>query len=89
MLVTDTGPIQSAMQYGSATVLGFEGSFGGDYAITKNIFARATFRIETIGLSFQGKGNMTNMRDGDPTSIDVGGARDTYFGGTATVGYLY
>ena len=62
---------------------------GIDYLITRNIFARAAFRAETIGYTFKGTGALSNARDGDPATVDVAGARDTYLGGIVTVGYLY
>lgn len=89
--ITNTGQIQSTGMtgYGAATVTGFELELGGDYMITKNIFARASFRYETIGFSFKGDPtSQTNIRDTDPEQ-DVTGAKDTYMGGTATVGYVY
>jgi opacity protein-like surface antigen len=89
MLITGTGQIQDPAQYGAASVLGFEGALGVDYLITRNIFARAAFRYETIGITFKGDGMLSNARDGDPASVDVPGARDNYIGGLATVGYLY
>ncbi len=89
MAITSTGQIQNADQYGSASVLGVEGALGVDYLITHNIFARAAFRFETIGYSFKGTGMLSNARDGNPATVDVAGARDTYIGGMATVGYLY
>jgi len=89
MAITGTGQIQNADQYGSASVLGVEGALGVDYLITRNIFARAAFRFETIGYTFKGTGTLSNARDGNPATIDVAGARDTYIGGLATVGYLY
>jgi hypothetical protein len=89
MLVTSTGPIQDPMQYGSSSVLGFEGAASVDYLITRNIFARAAFRFETIGMTFKGNGTQTNMRDGNAMTQDVSGARDSYLGGVATVGYVY
>ena len=88
MLITNTGAIQKSTEYGPATVSGFEGEFGLDYMFTKALFARAAFRFETIGLTFKGGENKTTNRDGDPEQ-DVAGARDSYFGGLATVGYLY
>ena len=89
MAIASTGQIQNADQYGSASVLGVEGALGVDYLITRNIFARAAFRAETIGYSFKGTGALSNARDGNPATLDVAGARDTYIGGMATVGYLY
>jgi hypothetical protein len=89
MVITNTGEIQGTTQYGAASVIGFEGALGADYMITPNIFARAAFRAETIGYKFKGTGMLSNARDGDPTSKDVTGARDTYLGGMVTVGYAY
>jgi opacity protein-like surface antigen len=88
MAFLDTGAIQKNDAYGAATVTGFEGEIGADYALTKNIFARAAFRFETIGFKFKGTGSMSTMRDTDAEQ-DVFGARDNYLGGAVTVGYLY
>jgi hypothetical protein len=89
--ITNTGQIQASGMtgYGAATVTGFEVEVGGDYMVTKNIFARASIRYETISFKFKGDPtSQTNIRDTDPEQ-DVTGAKDTYFGGTATVGYVY
>jgi len=88
MLFTNTGQIQKTDQYGPATVTGFEGEFGGDYMLTRNIFARAAFKFETIGFKFGGTGMLSTGRDADATQ-DVFGARDNYIGGAVSVGYLY
>lgn len=89
--VTDTGQIQKTGMdgYGAATVTGFEVEAGADYMIMKNIFARVSVRYESIGITFKGDPtSQSNMRDGDPEQ-DVSAAKDTYFGGTATVGYVF
>ncbi len=84
------GAIGNVMEYGETSAVGFEFSGGFDYMLTKNIFARAMVRVETIGMTFKGDpSGQTNNRDTDPTTQDVSGARDTYFGGAVTVGYLY
>jgi opacity protein-like surface antigen len=89
MAISDTGQIGDAMQYGAASVLGFEGAAGLDYMITRSVLVRAAFRYETIGYTFKFTGALTTGRDGDPTSRDIPGARDSYIGGMATVGYVY
>jgi opacity protein-like surface antigen len=89
MLISDTGQIQDATQYGAANVLGFEGAAGVDVMITRNLFARAAFRYETIGYTFTGTGMLSTGRDGTQMGIDVPGARDSYIGGMATLGYAY
>ena len=88
MAMLSTGQIQSQQQYGTSKIVGFEGLVGVDYLFKPNLFFRAAFHAETIGYTFQGNGQM-GERDGDPTTKDVLGARDTYIGGMATVGYAY
>lgn len=88
LLMTGTGDIQEMDQYGAATVTGFEGEAFFDYLITDKVFARAAFRAETIGFSFKGYGTLSNNRDGDPEQ-DVTAARDSYYGGAITAGYLF
>ena len=89
LLITDTGEMQSPTQYGAATVTGgdVEGSF--DYQVAPKILVRAAVRFTTIGYAFKGNGELTNNRDGDATTVDVSGARDTYFGGFASGVYLF
>jgi hypothetical protein len=89
MAMLDAGQIQAQTQYGTTDLLAFEGSIGADYLVTPNIFARAAFHAETIGMKFHGNGTLSNLRDNDPTTQDVLTARDNYFGGMVTVGYLY
>lgn len=87
--VTDTGAMQTPAQYGASTVTGFEIGGGFDYRLTTNVFVRASVRYESIGFKFKGDPmSMTHTRDTDPEQ-DVTGAKDSYLGGTATVGYLY
>lgn len=90
--ITNTGQIQNSgtTGYGAATVTGFELEGGGDYMVTKNIFARVTLRYETISFKFKGDPtSQTNIRDNDGTTQDVTGAKDVYFGGAVTAGYVY
>jgi hypothetical protein len=87
--ITDTGAIQTRPQYGAATVSGYSIVIGADYAIKPNLFARAGIRYQKIGFTFKGDPmSQTNTRDTDPEQ-DVTGASDSYFGGVATVGYIY
>jgi hypothetical protein len=90
--VTNTGQIQNSgtTGYGAATVTGFELEGGGDYMVTKNIFARLTLRYETISFKFKGDPtSQSNIRDNDGTTQDVMGAKDVYLGGSVTAGYVY
>jgi hypothetical protein len=87
--IMDTGAIQQPTQYGASTVTGFELNTGIDYMLLKNVFVRGAFRYETIGFKFKGDPtSQTHTRDTDADQ-DVTGARDSYVGGTATIGYLY
>jgi hypothetical protein len=80
LLPLGAGDMTQLINYGRAKITGFEGSGHFDYMIMKNVFARAQLRAETLGYAFLGEG----MR-----SKGVGGARDTYYGGTLTAGFLY
>ncbi len=82
MLITNTGGIQRADEFGAAKVAGVEGELTADYMLTGNIFARAGVRFDTIGFQFKGTG--TKAMDGA-----VGGARDTYIGAAVTGGYVF
>jgi hypothetical protein len=88
MLVTDAGQIEDKDQYGQGTVIGFSGSAGLDF-----VFGRFAVRVEgelsQVGFAFKGNGTQAVDRDGDPTTPDVGGASDRYYGGAATFGVLY
>ena len=84
LAVTNTGQMQNTMQgYGSAKVTGFEGSAGMDYQLTRLIFLRGNLGFETIGFQFNDQN--AARRDGGK----VKGARDSYFGGAVTAGYLF
>jgi hypothetical protein len=88
MLVSKSGNMEASDQYGGDKKSGFDLNFGGDYALKPNLFARATFKYESISHKFDGTGMMTTGRDLDPEP-DVKGAKDTYIGVAFTVGYLY
>jgi hypothetical protein len=89
MLILKAGEIANADQYGTASVLGFEGDLNLDYMVTRSIFVRAGGRFETVGFTFKGTGMLSNSRDGDTSSQDVFGARDTHYGAQLTLGYAY
>jgi len=87
MAVLDTGQIQTPEQYGAATVTGFDGDLGLEYALGDHFLARAGARLIMLGYSFKGNGVQSD-RDGNG-SADVGGASDRYLGGYLTAGYAF
>lgn len=89
LAISKAGQIENNDQYGPASKNGFEGQLSIDYMLKKFLFARVAFRGEAIGFTFTGSGAMLTNRDGDMATKDVYGASDKYFGGIATVGYLY
>jgi TolB-like protein len=89
LLLTGAGPIQTQAEYGQATVTGVEGDFGFDILFTRRIGMKFEFDAAQIGYKFKGNGEMTNDRDGDPSTQDVGGAADRYLGGALTLVVLY
>jgi hypothetical protein len=89
IFVTTTGAIQTAAQYGQAKVTGAEGTFGVDINIAKRIAVRVIGEVTQMGFAFTGTGQMSNNRDGDPSTKDVGGAADRYIGAALTLGVSY
>jgi hypothetical protein len=89
LLVTGTGSIQSNSQYGKARVTEGEGHAGVDVVFAKRFAVRLSAEFAQIGFSFTGTGQQAINRDMDPSSVDVGGAADRYFGGAATFSVLY
>ena len=89
LLVTGTGAIQTPQQYGQAKVTAGEASVGLDFVFSNRYALRLTGEFAQMGFAFTGGAEMTNNRDGEPGSKDVGGAADRYLGGAATFGVLY
>ncbi|HEY1547429.1 MAG TPA: hypothetical protein VGG28_06405 [Kofleriaceae bacterium] len=89
LLLTGTGPIQTQAEYGQATVTGVEGDVAFDLFFTRRIGMKLEIDAAQIGYKFKGNGEMTNDRDGDPSTQDVGGAADRYLGGALTLVVSY
>ncbi len=89
ILLNSAGPIQNLDSYGQAKITGGSGMLGIDLQIARHIAFDVRGEITQIGYAFTGNGAMSNNRDGDPSSKDVGGAADRYFGGAATIAVLY
>jgi TolB-like protein len=89
LLVTSTGPIQTPSQYGQAKVTAGSGMFGLDIVFSNRYALRLAAEAAQMGFAFTGGAEMTNNRDGDPATKDVGGAADRYIGGAFTFGVLY
>ncbi len=88
-LITGTGGIESADQYGAAKMTGGEAGGGVEVLWGTRLVTRLGARITLMGYEFQGAGTQTTDRDGDPTTVDVGGALDRYLSGELTAGYLF
>ncbi|MEM9490118.1 MAG: hypothetical protein AAGC55_13300, partial [Myxococcota bacterium] len=56
---------------------------------TESIMIAANASYTAIGFDFDSVGDLSNGRDGDPTTADVGGALDRYIGGNVAVGYSF
>lgn len=89
LLVTGTGQIQQPDQYGQAKVTAGSGMFGLDIVFSHRYALRLAAEAAQMGFAFTGGAQMTNNRDGDPATKDVGGAADRYIGGAFTFGVLY
>ncbi len=89
LLVLDTGAVQKPEEYGTATVTGLDASVGVDYIVGARMLITVEGHFTTLGYDFNGDGMQTTSRDGDPSTVDVGGASDRYLGASATLGYLF
>jgi hypothetical protein len=87
MFLLQTGQIGRADQYGQASALGVNADAGIEVALGERVLLRAGGHLQRIGFDFTGTGEQTD-RNNDGT-VDVGGATDVFFGGVATVGYLF
>ncbi|HTM20183.1 MAG TPA: hypothetical protein VL172_06745 [Kofleriaceae bacterium] len=88
-LVTASGAIGTAEEYGAAKMTGGEGGAGVEVLWGKRLVTRVGARVLMMAYQFQGTGMQTNARDGDPTSVDIGGALDRYLCGELSAGYLF
>lgn len=89
MLLKSAGPIQGESSYGRAHIAGGNAMVGLDVAVAPRVTLRFAGEAAELKMTFYGTGAETNARDGDPTTIDVGGATDKYFGGSATLAVFY
>ncbi len=89
LFIKSAGPIQTKDEYGAAKVTGGTGNAGLEVLIAKNVILRVAGTATFIGYKFTGNGAQTVNRDGDPNTVDVGGALDQYIGGAATLGFTY
>ncbi len=89
LLVFDAGSIQTAQEYGQATVTGVDSSLNVDVLLGKRFALKAALDFAIIGYSFTGNGAKAVGRDGDSTTKDVGGASDRYIGGSLTMALLF
>jgi hypothetical protein len=87
--VLDAGAIQQPDQYGQAKVFGVQAGGGLDIVFAKKFAVRLVGEFSQFGFAFVGNGAMTNSRDNDPETKDIGGAADRSIGGAATFGVLY
>lgn len=89
MLITAAGEIQTNASYGPGTVSAFEGEAGLEIEITRMLGLRLSGDVAIIGYDFNGKGALSNTRDQDPTTLDVGGAAERYIGGAFALAFRY
>lgn len=88
-LLQSAGAITNASQYGSANIRGGRAMTALDFVLGRHTALRLEGDVAVLGLSFAGTGMLSNSRDGDPMTIDVGGATDRYWGGSATMAIFY
>ncbi|TMQ03984.1 MAG: hypothetical protein E6J90_12485 [Deltaproteobacteria bacterium] len=89
LYVTSAGAIQRTDQYGKVSALGGTASAGVEVLIGQRIAVRAAAEATQLNLKFAGTGALATSRDGDSSTVDVRGATDRYYGGTATLAVMY
>ncbi|MEO6771437.1 MAG: hypothetical protein ABI467_00245 [Kofleriaceae bacterium] len=89
IFLTSAGPIQEPSSYGQAKVTGGSASAGFDIVVGNHLAISLRGEATQIGYAFTGNGAMSNNRDMDPTTKDIGGAADRYLGAAATIAILY
>jgi hypothetical protein len=88
--VQDAGMIVRSYSYGRAKVLGFDGEGGLDIVIAQRFGLRLSGGFTQIGYEFTGVGGFeANNRDGNPSTLDVGGAADRMLHAAATIAVIY
>ena len=90
---TATGDMGNMAYYGPTSLSGYHAEGNFEYMLTKKVFARGVLRYESISMTFSNDPNKAGMqvfnRDTDATTQDVTGAKDTYFGVDAVIGFLF
>ncbi|MEZ4358885.1 MAG: hypothetical protein R3B48_01805 [Kofleriaceae bacterium] len=89
LLITSAGPIEKPASYGTATISAFDAEAGLEIGVTRSVAVRLSGRFVGFGYDFKGNGEMSNNRDMDSTSVDVGGAAERYIGGALTASMTY
>jgi hypothetical protein len=89
ILLRSAGPIQGLDSYGQAKVTGGAASAGFDIVLGNHLAISLRGEATQIGYAFTGNGAMSNGRDMDPSTKDIGGAADRFLGAAATIAILY
>jgi hypothetical protein len=89
LLMTSAGQIQTNASYGAGDVSAFDVEAGLEVAITRMVAVKLTGDFVGIGYDFAGTGELSNNRDADPDTKDVGGAAERYIGGALTLAITY
>jgi hypothetical protein len=89
LAMRDTGQIGRTEFYGQAKVTGVDIEAGLEFLLGRYVLVHISGVFTQLGYTFAGGAVETNNRDGNNATIDVGGARDRYFGAMGTVGVVY
>ena len=89
LAMRSAGPIGTNEEYGRAKITGIDIQAGLEFVLGRYVLIHFSGLFTQLGYTFEGGAVQTNGRDGNANDIDVGGARDRYFGAMGTVGVLY
>ena len=89
ILVVGRGAIGDDESYGAGSALGYRARLAVQYDLRFGLSARLSASWMSIHHSFEGTGTESNMRDGDPATVDVPSARDRFISVQANASYQF
>jgi hypothetical protein len=89
MFVLSSGEISDAVWYGGGSTKGLDIDGGVEVRIAEAWSIRGGVHYRRLAFDFDGTGDKSNNRDGNPTTQDVGGALDEYLQLYVLVGYVF
>lgn len=89
LYVLDAGELSEADSFGDSTSIGLDGGLDFELRLAERVWLRLGAGVQYFRHSLDGNGAESNLRDGNPATVDVTGLGDFYFGGRATTSFVF